>query len=390
MPSDIAGTSRVFAHSRSDAALFGLALGQGLVLAATAPVEPALHPGWAAAWSAVFAASVWWCSNTISHNHLHNPLFRSRTANRAFSLFLTLLVGIPQTLWKQRHMRHHAGVAASAPRPPGARVLREAAVVGLLWLSMLAVAPWFLLLVYLPGWGLGLALCSLQGHYEHMGGAEGGVSHHGVVHNALWFNDGFHAEHHRWPRMHWSELPAHVIPDAPVDPFPPAARWLSSLRPHILCNLERLALRSSWLQRALVRSHARAFRRVLAGRSPDHVLVVGGGLFPRSVLVLHEVLPHARITVLDASRDHLEVAREHLTSRGMPLDAVDFECGLYDAPNVTRDADLIVLPLALTGDRRSAFQPGPVPRLLHAWLWESRGQASSIVSVLLLKRVSLV
>ncbi len=389
------------AHSSWDALLLAAALAQGVALSVWAPLDPFAQPGRAIAWGLAFAVSVWWGSNTVSHNHLHNPLFRSRAANRGLSLYLTLLLAIPQTLWRRRHLHHHAGLAASerASRP-GPRVLREAALVAGLWGLLLYAAPPFLLLVYLPAWGLGLALCSLQGHYEHLG-APAGVSHRGRLHNLLWFNDGFHAEHHRWPRMHWAQLPAHPLRDAACNPHPPVLRWLGAARPHLLCALERLALRSPTLQRLLILAHARAFRSVLDGRTPRHVLVVGGGLFPRSLLVLRQVLPGAAITVMDTSAEHLATARAHLLERGVPLDCVTFRQGRYEPDRApwsdpaqgaewTQGVELVVLPLALEGDRAAAFEAGPVPRLLHAWLWEPAGSATAVVSRLLLKRVSLV
>ncbi|MGH9887944.1 MAG: fatty acid desaturase, partial [bacterium] len=75
--------------------LVGLAASHGLVLLAVP-------------WAPVIAVGVWWSSNTVAHHSIHRPLFRTRGANRLFSLYLSLLLGIPQSLWKQRHLAHHA------------------------------------------------------------------------------------------------------------------------------------------------------------------------------------------------------------------------------------------------------------------------------------------
>src|SRR5205809_5663019 len=67
----------------------------------------------------VIALGVWWNSNTISHNFIHRPFFRSRTANVIFGLYQSVLLGIPQSLWRDRHLAHHA------ERPPRVRVTAE-------------------------------------------------------------------------------------------------------------------------------------------------------------------------------------------------------------------------------------------------------------------------
>src|SRR5256884_9508151 len=84
---------------RRDAILVALAVLHGVVLAAW-PLAP------------LIAVGVWWNSNTIAHNFIHRPFFRSAGMNRVFSAALSVLLGIPQTLWRDRHLAHHAGVAS--------------------------------------------------------------------------------------------------------------------------------------------------------------------------------------------------------------------------------------------------------------------------------------
>ena len=83
--------------ARWDALMVALAVAHAAVLLRL-PTAPAI------------ALGVWWNSNTISHNFLHRPFFRSRAANRVFGAYLSLLLGIPQALWRDRHLAHHAGV----------------------------------------------------------------------------------------------------------------------------------------------------------------------------------------------------------------------------------------------------------------------------------------
>ena len=70
--------ARLFQHSVWDAALVLLAAAHGVVLL-TAPGV------------LVIAVGLWWNSNTISHNFIHNPFFRSRSLNRGFAAYLSVL-----------------------------------------------------------------------------------------------------------------------------------------------------------------------------------------------------------------------------------------------------------------------------------------------------------
>src|SRR5215475_11933124 len=87
----------------------------------------------------IIALGVWWNSNTISHNFIHRPFFRSRAANGAFALYLSVLLGIPQSLWRDRHLAHHAG------RAPRLRIntvlIVETASVVSLWIGLVTAVP---------------------------------------------------------------------------------------------------------------------------------------------------------------------------------------------------------------------------------------------------------
>src|SRR6187397_2124098 len=100
------------------------------VLVALAAVHGAVLLMWPLA--LIVAVGVWWTSNTIAHNFIHRPFFHHRSANQAFALYLTVLVGIPQALWRDRHLAHHAGVE---PRLRMSReVLLQGAAVLALWM----------------------------------------------------------------------------------------------------------------------------------------------------------------------------------------------------------------------------------------------------------------
>ncbi len=143
-------------------------------------------------------------------------------------------------------------------------------------------------------------------------------------------------------------------------------------------------LRSPRLQRFLLNRHERAFAALLLHLpAPRRVAIVGGGLWPRTVLVLRRLLPDARLVVIERSAENLGAAR--------PLLPADVEVinDFYD-PVRMNDFDLVVIPLALLGDRAALYRDPPAPALLvHDWIWRRRG-VGTVVSWLLLKRLNLV
>jgi hypothetical protein len=330
----------------------------------------------------VVAIGLWWNANTISHNFIHRPFFRARWMNRAFSIWLSLLLGLAQTFWRARHLAHHAekrrreSFYAFCKKTPG--VFFETLSVLALWAGLAWLDTSMFLTVYLPGYAIGLGLCFLQGHYEHEGGT---TSHYGWVYNTLFFNDGYHVEHHRHPAAHWSELNREARPETRRSAWPPVLRWLDALS---LDALERLVVRSPALQRFVLGRHERAFRRLLPGIGPiSRVLIVGGGLFPRTAIVLRKLIPGATLTIVDESADNLEIARRHLNG-DVALVHASFD------PSTLSDADLVIVPLAFRGDRDRIYRLPPAAHVLvHDWLWRTR-RTGVIVSCLLLKRLNLV
>jgi hypothetical protein len=328
----------------------------------------------------LIAVGLWWNANTIAHNFIHRPFFRSAGANRAFSMYLSVLLGIPQSLWRMRHLRHHASTSDGRATPVRLTpsMVAETLLVLAAWSAIAILDPRFFLLVYLPGWGLGLALCQLQGHFEH---ADGTTSHYGRLYNLLFFNDGYHVEHHRRPAMPWSALPSLTGAAPRGSRWPPVLRWLDRVS---LDTLERLVLRSPLLQRFVVSRHEQAFRALLPSIGPvARITIVGGGLFPRTALVLRRMMPHASLTIVEANETNLAIARRFLTGD------VEFVHAVH-TPETVGDADLVVIPLAYVGDRRRLYRHPPAARVIvHDWIWSARPPTAR-VSWLLLKRINLV
>jgi hypothetical protein len=113
------------------------------------------------------------------------------------------------------------------------------------------------------------------------------------------------------------------------------------------------------------------------------VAIVGGGLFPRTLLVLDRLLPDARFLIIDRSADNLATASAFLHGKVSILHA-SYEPGQLEA------VDLAVFPLAFVGDREAIYRQPPAPVVLvHDWIWRRRGRGV-VVSPLLLKRLNEV
>jgi hypothetical protein len=353
----------ILRHSRWDALLVVLAGAHGALLLA-APTAP------------VIALGLWWNSNTIAHNFIHTPFFRARWLNRLFALYLSVLLGIPQSIWRGRHLAHHAGTHWQ-PRL-STQLLVEVWFVLALWVWLLIQHTRFFLCAYFPGYLAGLGLCWLHGYYEH---CHGTVSHRGWLYNKLFFNDGYHIEHHARPGLHWTYLPRFAPSDVLTSGWPAVLRWLDVLS---LESLEKIVLRSPLLQRFVLRCHEDAFRRLLPPLPPSpRISIVGGGLFPRTLLILRRLVPDGRFVLIDRSADNIATARIFLPNE------VEFWNECYDPARVS-GFDVVIFPLAFIGDRAAIYRHSPASCVLvHDWLWRRRG-TSTIISLWLLKRLNRV
>jgi hypothetical protein len=155
-----------------------------------------------------------------------------------------------------------------------------------------------------------------------------------------------------------------------------------------LDGLEELVCRSLPLRRFVLRVHERALTRALAPMPrPRRVVIVGGGLFPRTALVLRRLLPEAKLTIVDMREDRITSARSWLD------EGIDYVRGVCTAANLRTlvgETDLVVVPLALRGSKAEFYRTPPAPHVfVHDWIWRRRGQ-SVVISGLLLKRLNLI
>lgn len=245
----------LFAKSKLDALLVGLSvceLAATFVLAGYFARLP-----WAVTVCSAMLLVFVNCTNyqCIAHNFIHNPFFRSKGLNRFFGVLNTPSLGIPQNLYKVHHLNHHkygsdlntgttrdySSIYRFSRRPPRAEALWRYAFLGplradvgslwrdarrlrlqrqilaetlallLFWMLLLSVNRAFFLLVYLPVWYLGQVAAYAENYLEHYKAVPGSpltdsVSCYNTIYNRIWFNNGYHQEHHLKPHIHWSRL----------------------------------------------------------------------------------------------------------------------------------------------------------------------------------------
>ena len=204
--------------------------------------------------------------NGVAHNFIHNPFFRPDWMNRIFGVVESVACCFSQTYYDAVHMQHHKGNAdrpdehgetidwisiykhghdGEAENPWGyvflsffrdnpAAIKRELAKRGnadVRWgtielatfisvlLMMALIVPtnpigfinWRYMLFFLPFFYLGHCFSYLNGYFRHYGANPDkpiawGVSSYGKIYNWIFFYNGYHAEHHFRPKVHWTKM----------------------------------------------------------------------------------------------------------------------------------------------------------------------------------------
>ncbi len=196
--------------------------------------------------------------NSFGHHFIHTPFFKWDWVNALFSLMNSFNLGTPQESYRVVHLRHHAfnNDIPSARKAKtkdwhsiyrfgrnGAaenvftyaifahlrmdmreicqvlhkqRRLWRTAAETIAWLLMVAACAWWdwrgVAYFYLPILVIAWPVSYAQNYYEHLGAIPGdrhadAVSSYGRWYNLLWFNNGYHQEHHFQPAVHWTEMP---------------------------------------------------------------------------------------------------------------------------------------------------------------------------------------
>ena len=249
---------KLFAHSRLDSLLLLVALVQlGVVTFGTLSIG-AVHWGVSVALGVLATFLVITNFQCVAHNFIHNPFFRRAELNRAFAVLNSLLIGNPQSLYRVHHLHHHK-YNNDAPDPvdgttrditstwrysrrPGYEesflryallgyfrtdfgylvkeasrkgllpmVIAEAVALAAFVLILGALNPLGLAVFFVPVWLVGNIGAVAENYLEHYGAFPGdrrtdSVSSYGGVYNLIWFNNGYHQEHHFRPQVHWSRV----------------------------------------------------------------------------------------------------------------------------------------------------------------------------------------
>lgn len=248
---------KIFAHSKWDivpvlAAIAHLVFNLYLIIGFEG------RPLWmSAVLGVLYAVSISWNINSISHNFIHTPYFKPKWINYGFSLLESVTIGFSQSYYHWVHMRHHSGNsdrpdhagntvdplsiykhgkngqpenvlsyaflsffrddlgeihrAIASKRPGFARWARFELAAFVLMVVLALIYDWRATFFFVAFYYLGNCLSSLNGYYEHLNGDPDepiawGVSSHKGFYNWLWFGNGYHAEHHYRPKTHWTKL----------------------------------------------------------------------------------------------------------------------------------------------------------------------------------------
>jgi len=249
--------SKLFAHTRWDvlpvlAALFHLSFFFGMFfLYPHTPLWLMLVMGFF--YSLMVNANI----NGVAHNFIHNPFFRSPLLNRLFGVLESVACCFSQTYYDVVHMQHHKGNSDrkdekgetidwlsiyrhshdDEPENPWsyvflsffrdnpaaiARELRKRGQGELFWgnielaafastLFVMFLFNWRYVIFFLPFFYLGHCFSYLNGYFRHYGADPDkpiawGVSSYGKIYNWLFFYNGYHAEHHFRPKVHWTKM----------------------------------------------------------------------------------------------------------------------------------------------------------------------------------------
>lgn len=185
----------------------------------------------------------------VSHNFIHLPFFKINFFNQIFSIINSVGIGIPQSAYRLHHLQHHrynnqpdkddsstrrhgkdgkdehilsySVLGVFRTDVPG--LISEAAkksklvyiemIFMVAFLGTLLALDWKLLIAYIvPSIFLGQVFALWENHCEHHHAdpydrKRDSVSCYNSFYNWIWFNNGYHQEHHFSPQVHWTKIP---------------------------------------------------------------------------------------------------------------------------------------------------------------------------------------
>jgi fatty acid desaturase len=255
--SAVTNRRRLFAHSYKDSYLVALCVLEIVLLVYAAVGFSSLST---AALGSIAILGVYLnCTNyqCIAHNFIHNPFFKSDGMNACFSVINSAALGVPQSLYRVHHLNHHQynsvvgdpnalhvdmssiyryARTAGVPEPLwryallgplradisfftrrailqgyGPRLAAEVVAMALFWTALAWCDLRYFVMFFLPVWYFGQTAAYAENYLEHYGATPGdrladSVSCYGKFYNFIWFQNGYHQEHHYRPRVHWTKV----------------------------------------------------------------------------------------------------------------------------------------------------------------------------------------
>jgi fatty acid desaturase len=184
----------------------------------------------------------------VSHNFIHLPFFKSERLNQFFSVLNTINLGVPQSAYRIHHLQHHRYnnhpeydesstyrfgrngkeeniirySVLGVFRSDLASLIRKASeknslvwieIIGLvLFIAFCVFLNYELVILYLlPLYFLGQVFALWENycehhHANHSDRRRDSVSCYNRFYNFIWFNNGYHQEHHYAPQVHWTKI----------------------------------------------------------------------------------------------------------------------------------------------------------------------------------------
>ena len=194
----------------------------------------------------------------VAHNFIHNPFFKHTLINQIFSILNTLCIGIPQSIYKIHHLEHHrhnnnpakdvsstfkygkngkeeniflystlgvlrTDMVALCKVARKQSLLINFEIISLsIFIAILCLLNWQLFIGYiLTSYLFGQFFALWENYCEHNHAnfndrKRDSVSCYNSIYNLVWFNNGFHQEHHYSPTIHWTKI-AEVKAKLPQD-----------------------------------------------------------------------------------------------------------------------------------------------------------------------------
>ncbi len=184
----------------------------------------------------------------IAHNFIHNPFFKSQSLNGLFSILNTLCLGMPASMYRAHHLNHHRynnhpekddsstfrhgkngeqeniftycllGILRTnlpalyrVAKKQSSLVVAELLVMIFFIATLLFLNGKLVIYYLIPSYLFGQFFALLENYCEHNhtnfnDRKRDSVSCYNSIYNFIWFNNGFHQEHHYSPQVHWTKI----------------------------------------------------------------------------------------------------------------------------------------------------------------------------------------